>query len=55
VNLFLDELAYYDEEAYWCDYYTSHPDDMQYSLFLWFQNGETEFVFLYGFYTTTHD
>ena len=55
VNLFLNELAYYDEQAYWRDYYTTHPDDMQYSLFLWFQIGETEFVFLYCFYTTTHD
>lgn len=54
VNLFLNELDYYDEQAYWCDYYSIHPDDWQFSLFLWFQIGETaqndsttDFVFLY--------
>ncbi len=46
VNLFLHELDYYDEQAYWCDYVSIYADHWQYSLFLWFQIGETEFVFL---------
>lgn len=47
-NLFLNELAYYDEQAYWCDYYRIHTDDMQFCLFLWFQIAKTEFVFLHS-------
>jgi len=47
VNLFLNELEYYDEEAYWCDYYRIAPDDHYFSFLIWFQKAETEFVFLY--------
>ncbi len=47
VNLFLDELEYYEEHAYWCDYYRIAPDDFDFTLLIWFQKSETEFVFLY--------
>ncbi|MFW9960996.1 MAG: hypothetical protein ACFFDV_08255 [Candidatus Thorarchaeota archaeon] len=47
VNLFLNEMEYYDEQAYWCEYYRIAPDDYDFPFLIWFQKAETEFVFLY--------
>ena len=46
VEYFLNELEYYNKTVYRCDYYRTHPDDTPWRLFLWFQIGEYEYVFL---------
>ena len=47
VHLFLSDLEYYGEQAFWCDYYRIAPDDLDFHFLIWFQIAETEFVFLY--------
>ncbi|MCK5151269.1 MAG: hypothetical protein KAQ65_05500 [Candidatus Thorarchaeota archaeon] len=46
IELFLSSLEYHNKTVYRCDYYRTHHDDPPWRLFLWFQTGEYDYVFL---------